>query len=200
VDEAHVEHAVGFVEDEDLDGGKIHGALADMVEQAAGCRHQDVDAALQRLDLRPDADAAEDQGRLQRQEMAVGAHAFLDLGGQLARRREHQHARLAALGGGARADQLQDGQGEAGGLAGAGLGGGHQVAAGENDGNRLGLDRRRLGVTFFGDGAKNLGTQAKFGKAHDGVPGSASPGWRSVWAGSRCGDKTRMEETRRAAS
>jgi len=200
MDEAHVEHAVGLVQHQDFHGGKVDGALADVVEQAAGRGDQDVDAALQRLDLRPDADAAEDQRGLQRQVVAVGAHAFLDLGGEFARRRQHQHARLAALGGGTRADELQNGQGEAGGLAGAGLGGGHQVAAGEHDGNRLGLDRRRLGVAFFGDGAKDFGAQAEFGKTHDVCPGSASPWRRSVWAGSRWGDKTRMGVTRRVAS
>ena len=189
VDEAHVEHAVGFVQHEDLDARQVDGALADVVEQTARRRHQDVDAALQRLDLRADADAAEDQRGFQRQEMAVGAHAFLDLGGQFARRCQHQNARLAAGGGRLRAEQLQNGQGEAGGLAGAGLGGGHQVAAGKDDGNRLRLDRRRLGIAFFGNGAKNLGAQAEFGKAHDVCPGSASPCRRSVWAGSRWGDE-----------
>jgi hypothetical protein len=187
VDEAHVEHAVGFVQHEDLDARQVDGALTDVVEQAAWCGDEDVDAALQRLDLRPDADAAEDQRGFQRQEMAVGAHAFLDLGGELARRRQHQHARLAAGGGRFRAEQLQNGQGEAGGLAGAGLGGGHQVAALQDDGDRLGLDRRRLGVAFFGDGAKDLGAQAEFGELHVVLPGPASPWRRSVWAGSRWG-------------
>jgi len=37
---------------------------------------------------------------------------------------------------------LQDGQREAGGLAGAGLGTAHQVAALQQQGNRLRLDRR----------------------------------------------------------
>ena len=58
-DEAHVEHAVGFVEHEDLDVREVDGALAVMVEQAARRRDEDVDAALQLRDLRADADAAE---------------------------------------------------------------------------------------------------------------------------------------------
>ena len=51
-DEAHVEHAVGFVEDQDLDLAEVHGLLADEVEQAARRGHEDLDAALELLDLR----------------------------------------------------------------------------------------------------------------------------------------------------
>ena len=43
--EAHVEHAVGFVEHEDLDAREVDVALADVVEQAAGRGDEDIDAA-----------------------------------------------------------------------------------------------------------------------------------------------------------
>ena len=43
--EAHVQHAVGFVEHQDLDGGQVQVALLLQVEQAARRGHQDVDAA-----------------------------------------------------------------------------------------------------------------------------------------------------------
>jgi hypothetical protein len=69
----------------------------------------------------------------QRQVLAVGAHAFLDLGGEFARRREDQRADHALarilLRAGMGQQALQDRQREAGGLAGAGLGAGEQVAA-----------------------------------------------------------------------
>jgi hypothetical protein len=58
-DEAHVEHAVGFVEHQGLHLRQVDGALAEVVEQAAGRGDQDVDATAQGLDLRVDADAAE---------------------------------------------------------------------------------------------------------------------------------------------
>jgi hypothetical protein len=91
VDEAHVEHAVGLVEHEDLDVRQVDRALADVVEQAARRGDDDVDAAAQVVDLRIDVDAAEDQRRLElRQVAAVGAHRGLDLRRQLARRHEHQ--------------------------------------------------------------------------------------------------------------
>jgi len=56
---------------------------------------------------------------------------------------------------------LQHRQREAGGLAGAGLGGGEQIAAGENDGDGLRLDGRGLGVALLGDGAEQLGRKAE---------------------------------------
>ena len=45
LDEAHVEHAVGFVEHEELDVAELDVALAHQVEQAARRGDQDVDAA-----------------------------------------------------------------------------------------------------------------------------------------------------------
>ena len=62
-DEAHVEHAVGFVEDEVAHAAQVDVALVGVVEQAARRGDDDVDAAAQRVDLRARADAAEDQGR-----------------------------------------------------------------------------------------------------------------------------------------
>ena len=102
--------------------------------------------------------------------LAVGAHALLDLDRQLARRRQHQHARRAGDAGqaavGAGRQPVQDGQREAGGLAGAGLRRGHQVVAGEHGGDRLLLDGGRRVVALFGDGALDFGHQAKVGKMH----------------------------------
>ena len=62
-DEAHVEHPVGLVEDEDLDRREVDGALADVVEQAAGRRDDDLGAGAERADLRIEADAAVDGDR-----------------------------------------------------------------------------------------------------------------------------------------
>ena len=62
-DEAHVEHAVGLVEDEDRDLVEAHMALGEEVEETSGRGDQDVDALLERLDLLALPDAAEDHGR-----------------------------------------------------------------------------------------------------------------------------------------
>jgi hypothetical protein len=50
-----------------------------------------------------------------------------------------------------RSEPLQDGKGERGSLAGAGLGARHEIAPGEHERNRLFLYRRGLGVTEFRD-------------------------------------------------
>jgi len=44
-------------------------------------------------------------------------------------------------------------------LAGACLGGGQDVATGEDEGDRLALDGRRLGVSLRGDRAKEVGRE-----------------------------------------
>jgi hypothetical protein len=91
-DEAHVEHAVGFVEDQDFDFRQVDGALFHVVQQAARRGDQDVDAMLELLDLRVDADAAEDHGGVELGVLAVDAHAFFDLGRQFAGRGQDQGA------------------------------------------------------------------------------------------------------------
>ncbi len=96
VDEAHVEHAVGFVEHEDLDAVELHGAVRHQVEQPPGRRHQHVDAVGERAHLRVDVHAADGERNGRAQVAAVGLEAVDDLRRQLARRAQHQHA--AALG------------------------------------------------------------------------------------------------------
>ena len=95
-DEAHVEHAVGFVEHEDLDARQIDRALLRVIEQAARRRDQNVGPASQRIDLRIDADAAKDHERAQAQILAVAADALVDLRSEFARGHENQRARLPA--------------------------------------------------------------------------------------------------------
>jgi len=62
---------------------------------------------------------------------------------------------------------LQQRQGEAGGLAGAGLRGAEEVLAGENDGDGLRLDRGGDAVALFRDCAEQLGFQAERIKGTD---------------------------------
>ena len=55
--EAHVEHAVGLVEHQDLEAGEIDVAEAHVVEQAARRRDHDLGPGAQRPLLRPHVDA-----------------------------------------------------------------------------------------------------------------------------------------------
>ena len=95
VDEAHVEHAVGLVEDEDRDLVEAHMALLAKIEQAPGRGDQDIDARFQRLHLMMLVDAAEDDGSPQRKRAAVNAEALGDLARELSRRRQDQGPRRA---------------------------------------------------------------------------------------------------------
>ena len=92
--EAHVEHPVGLVEHEDLDAVERHGAAGHQVLEPAGRGDEDV-GALAGLDLLLEADAAVDGRDLE----AAGAGERLglldDLGGELARRGEHERGGAA---------------------------------------------------------------------------------------------------------
>jgi hypothetical protein len=166
--EAHVEHAIGFVEHQHFDRVELGGAALHVVEQSAGARDQHVYAATQLFDLRLHAGATVDGGDVQAQVLAIGAQAFGDLHGKLARRREDQRARLARAVAGGRAfgQALQQRQAERGGLAGAGLGAAEHVVAGENERNGLGLDRRRRGVAVFGQRAQQRGREPERFERH----------------------------------
>ena len=62
MNEAHVEHAVGFIENENFGVRKIGVALLDQIEQPAWCGDENVHAISQRLHLRMLANAAENDG------------------------------------------------------------------------------------------------------------------------------------------
>ena len=169
-DEAHVQHAVRFVEDERLHLSEIETFLLDQIEQAArgGDQHLDPEADL--LDLRFDVNAAVRTQAADGDVFAVALDRFVNLDGQFAGRRQHQHAyrmaRRRRAGAGEGEDALQQRQGKSGGLSGSGLGAAHQVFAGENDRNGLRLDRCRGGVTLIGNGLQQLGREAEFIKMH----------------------------------
>ena len=157
VDEAHVEHAVGFVEHEELDLIELQPVALHEVEQAAGGRHHDFDALHHRADLAAHRHAADRQRRGEADVAAIGIEAVEDLARQFAGRAQHQHAAGFWL----RPDAVfqnavQDRQREGGGLAGAGLGDADDVASGECQWNGLGLDGSGREIVFFskrtGDG------------------------------------------------
>ena len=98
-------------------------ARVHVVEQAAGGRHEHVEAVRERADLRAMRHAAEDHRDLERQARGEIAEALRDLAREFARRAEHEHARSALRRGARIGKQLvEDRQRERGRLAGAGLG------------------------------------------------------------------------------
>ena len=126
VNEAHVEHAVGFVEHQHLHGGQIELALLLQVEQTTRGSYQDVNAALNAVDLRVHANATKNNGGGELQIFAVGAHRFFHLCSKFACRGEHQSAHAVntkfVFNAAAHGELVQHGQGEGGCFASAGLG------------------------------------------------------------------------------
>ena len=163
--EAHVEHPVGLVEDEDLDLAEVGDLLADEVEQPAGRRHEDLDAATEGLDLGIHRDPAVHDRRAQRDGPAVGLDARIDLHRELAGRDQDQdpdgmpgrrEARVRLV-----PKPVEDGQHERGGLARPGLGGGKDISALEDQRDSCGLDGCRGFIPLLGDHAHEVGRQAE---------------------------------------
>ena len=144
---------------------ELHVAALDQVEQTARRRDQDVDAALQRLDLAAVAQATDDGAEAKAEAVAIGLEAARDLDGELAGRRQDESTRALGLGanGGGR-EVLQDGQRERRRLAGAGLGDAQNVAALQKRRNGALLDRRRHGVLGGLEGAQQRLGKAEIGK------------------------------------
>ncbi len=92
VDEAHVEHPVGLVENQDFDFGEIHVALAGMIEESPWCRDQNIDPAAQLANLRANPDPTEDDGRAQVEQLAVGPDTLADLRREFASWGQHEGA------------------------------------------------------------------------------------------------------------
>ena len=92
VDEAHVEHRVGFVQHEVLEVVQTDVALADKVQKAPGGGHDNVHTTLKRGDLLALFDPAEDDGVVELLVLAVVADALADLGGEFARWTQDQGA------------------------------------------------------------------------------------------------------------
>ena len=164
-DETHVEHAVGFVDHQELDAGEQQLAALQMIEQAAGRRDQHVDAAHQLVVLVAERNAADEEGDVELVVDAVLDEIFLDLRCEFARRLEDERARHA----GACAALFELGehrQDEGGGLAGPGLRNPENVAARENVGDGLFLDGGGGRVPGRCDSGNNLFGQSEIGKRH----------------------------------
>ena len=161
--EAHVEHAVAFVQHQDFDAVKADLVLIHKIQQAAGAGDEDLDALPQGFDLRPRADAPVN-GRAA-QLGAGGQHTddIMDLLGQFAGGGDDQRAGYSSR----TVEQfVEDGQHEGSGLACAGLGGADQVVPGERRGNGGFLDGGRLIVTGAFDPRHQAGIEFELIEVH----------------------------------
>src|ERR1700730_6614064 len=150
LDKTKVKHAIGLVEDEEFGLTEARRAGVEVILEAAWGRHQNVEAARERLDLRAVRHAAENGADRQRKARAKAPEALGDLARQLARRTQNQDAAaIARSGASMRCKIMQDWQGKGRCLAGAGLGYADEVAARHDGRNCLCLDWRWMRVTLF---------------------------------------------------
>eukprot|EP00968_Pinguiococcus_pyrenoidosus_P011761 scaffold977_cov253-Pinguiococcus_pyrenoidosus.AAC.22 len=152
--EAHVQHAVGLVENQETAALEAHAAALEHVHEASGRRHQEITAALAVRGLRAEVRTAVDDHRSDARPIAKPLRLFVDLRRELSGRGEDERhgARLVPPARGRRvrravlehgADEREE---EASRLPRARLRACHEVSAGLPDGNRILLDRRWLPV------------------------------------------------------
>jgi hypothetical protein len=152
LDEAEVEHLVGFVEHHVAGRRQHQGLPRDQVHHPADRGDYDLGAVAQPRLLLLDRGATEDGHHVDALQMlCVGAQRLRHLDAELPGRGHDDRLGLLVL----RVDVLEHRQTEGGGLPTAGLGLADYVAAVEQRGDRLGLDRRRLGVAQLFEGPQD---------------------------------------------
>ena len=152
MNESEIEHLVDFVKDEDFNLIEADGVLFHEVRKTTRGRHKNVDAVADHGFLLAHGGAADDEAAAQFHELAVGAETLKHLRGEFARRRQHQHAAVAAALFALRFSQMvQDRQRERRRFAGPGLGDAEKVMPLHQGRNGAGLDRRRRCMTLIGE-------------------------------------------------
>ena len=156
--EAHVGHAVGFVDHERLDLVEVELVALEQVDQPARCAHRDFDAAAQVADLPFHRRAAVERGDPDAGLLGERLQDVDDLLGELTGRDEHECGRVARARG---LEPLQHRQPEGEGLARSGLRFAAHVVAGERvfDGGLL--DRKGVVDALGREGVDELGLQAE---------------------------------------
>jgi hypothetical protein len=163
--EAHVEHFVGFVEDQHLQLPPAPASAQRMWSSARpGVATTMPGAAFEGSDLLRDGRAAVHGHDPNADALGVLVNRLRDLHRQLAGRDEHQPAGRP-LGLGVAGEALQQGQREGGGLSGARRRLREKVPAGDQQRNGFALDRGRLLVSERGHCGGQLVDQAETGKA-----------------------------------
>ena len=160
-EEAHVGHAVGLVDDDDVDVVEAERAALEEVLEAAGGGDDDLDALAERLHLALHAGAAVDGEHLGLGAPAQGHELLLHLRGELTG--GHEHEALGPAGRGL-LDAGEQREAEGDGLAGAGGRLAADVAAGEGVGERGGLDGERLGDAEDVEALAQAGGHAEVGE------------------------------------
>ena len=156
--EPDVDHAIGLVDDEDLDAVEVDVLLGHEIFEAAGRGDEDVDATLQGGALRVHRHAAVDGKHAGAGDVGERVEHGVDLVGQLAGGREHDGRGLVGPPA-TKVGQHRQPEGER--LAGAGGSGGDDVVTFEEVGDGGRLDGRGLGDLGGGEGLHEVFGHAK---------------------------------------
>ena len=174
---AHVEHLVGFVEDDTGEFGQIERTALEMVAQSSGGPDDDRRPRAQRTAFLARIHPADAGGDAQSRTGIEPAKLAADLQRQFARRGDDQHQR--AFGQRRAADRIEQfgrqRETEGDGLAAAGLGGNDQIATCRfGFGNGL-LDRGKRVVATSAKGLAD--NRREVGKGHDCLSVAHMRGW-----------------------
>ncbi len=90
VDEAHIEHTIGLVQNQNLQMTEIHDALSLQIQQAPRRHNQHVNAPSETSLLWLLRDTTVDDGIIQIAIGTVGTETLIDLQRKLSRRRNHE--------------------------------------------------------------------------------------------------------------
>ncbi len=187
-EKAHVQHAVGLIDDEDFDMGEPGVRAAQVIEKPARRRDEEFHRGAEGMLLKRHTHAAEDgrgaDGRVRGQIEKM----LVDLRGEFAGGRQDEGAGPRSAGGaGVRQKTVEGRQEESGRLARAGGGGGKEVVSQHRGRDGLFLDRGGPGESQVLDRAKWRGGNRKTRKASrlqwEGLPCNAGKDQRDSSAG-----------------
>ena len=175
LDEAHVKHPVGFVEDQHFETAKIDAATLHVIHQTARRGNHNINRTLQRFQLHRVGHATDQTGNTKLLELVtVVERGLVDLQRKFARWRQHQNARAVALDRRVNRETVQAWQHESCGLAAAGIGRHQQISAGQGSRDRFNLNRCRLLIARFFERIENDRVQTQIRKSsgirHDTKP------------------------------
>ena len=179
-DETHVEHPVGLIDHHHLDPGQQQLAALEMVQQPARRGDQHIDAAVDQLVLLAEGNPADQQRLGQAGMLGIDVEVFRHLRRQFPRRAKDQRARHPRPGPATRQPRDHR-QGEAGGLAGPGLGDAQHVAAFQRRRDRARLDRGRAVIASFGHGLENFRIELQVRKSGHMRPFAAPRAQMKKW-------------------
>ena len=171
IGKAEIEHAVSFVEDEGRDAVEVEGVVIDEVEQASWGGDHEVGTSAEGHHLGVDGHSAHGADRFDFLGEVEGEllDDVADLGGEFSGGDEDEGVELAWLFVGRGEPALEEREDKGGGLAGAGLSGGQDIAAIEDDGDRGRLHRGR--GRMMAGGADQGGHETEGGEGHGGLVG-----------------------------